>query len=90
MKVTLSFTLDDQQDRDILRQLKGLPKRSRSRMIRDALRAYTGHSGVSLADIYQVVNRIERKLASGIVTQGPATEPEIEEPPDAVAALDSL
>lgn len=90
MKVTLSFTLDDTEDRDLLRWLEG--QENRSAAIREALRAYLGRGGVTLADVYQAVKDLERRLWSGsVVAAGRADAPgDPEEPPDLAAALDAL
>lgn len=99
-KVTISFTLDSTEDRDILRWLEA--QENRSAAIREALRASLGRGGVTLADVYQAVKDLERRLWSGSVVpagptgQGPSgrgqADPpdEPEEPPDLVTALDAL
>ena len=91
-KVTVSFTYDDEADKDIARWLNRLPKRKRSEAIRAALRDHLGRGGVTLGDVYQAVKALERKLGAGVViagTQGQDTDM-VEEPPDAAAALDAL
>ena len=90
--VTIPFTLDDQADRDIIAWLDRQPKRQRSAAIRDALHAYVSDR-VTLADVYQAVQELDRKLSSGaiFVGGGGASDPEdAEEPPDVAAALDNL
>lgn len=89
MKVTVSFTLDSDADRDLLRQLNAMPRGERSKAIRQALRAHLGHAGVSLGDIYEAVRALERRIQGGAVaiTAPPAT---FDEPPEAAAALDEL
>jgi hypothetical protein len=92
-KVTSSFTLDDQSDRDILTWLDRLPKRKKSEAIREVLRAHLRGRGVTLSDIYQAVREIDRKLASGAVIVGTGEVDDAmdtNEPPDVAAALDSL
>jgi hypothetical protein len=90
--VTVSFTLDDQADREVVRWLARLPKRQKSAAIREALRAHLQGQGITLGDIYQLVREIDRKLSSGTVVAGAidASEVDIDEPPDVAAALDSL
>ena len=90
--VTVSFALDDQQDRDLLRWLDSLPKRGKSEAIRDALRAHLGRGGITLGDVYQAVKELERKLQNGAsVAHTPALPADVpEEPPDVAEALDKL
>lgn len=90
MKVTVSFTLDDVEDRDILRWLEA--QENRSAAVRRALRAYLGRGEVTLADVYQAVRDLERRLRAGaVVCASPVNPPEeLEEPPDLAAALDAL
>jgi len=84
-KVTISFTLDPDEDRDLIRWLESLPKRGRSRAIREALRAAQG--GITLGDIYNTLKAIERKLAKVDLV---ANESSSDEPPEAAAALERL
>ncbi len=91
--VTVSFTLDDQADREIVQWLACLPKRQKSAAIREALRGHLQGQGVTLSDIYQAVQEIDRKLATGAVVfgggdGGDATD--ADEPPDVAMALDNL
>jgi hypothetical protein len=90
--VTVSFTLDPTEDRDLLRWLEKLPRGQKSAAIRAMLRAGLGQGGVTLGDVYQAVKTLERKIQVGaVVTEGPAVDPDWpEEPPAAVAALDEL
>jgi hypothetical protein len=91
-KVTISFTLDSERDRQILRYLGGLPKGEKSAAIREALTAHLGGGDVTLGDVYQAVKDIERKLAEGIVlTQtGISSQGIADEPVDVAANLDAL
>jgi metal-responsive CopG/Arc/MetJ family transcriptional regulator len=84
-KVTVSFTLDSEQDRDLARWLDGLPKRGRSEAIRDALRAHLGQGSITLGDIYAAIMELKRQIA----TQSDHI-PTNEEPPDLAAVLDNL
>jgi Arc/MetJ-type ribon-helix-helix transcriptional regulator len=90
--VTVSFTVDSEKDRDLVRWLDGLPRRKRSEAIREALRAYLGRWGVTLGDVYQAVKALERKLSTGVVVASGSLldRDEPDAPPDVLAALDSL
>ena len=92
MKITVSFTLDSVRDADILRWLRGLPKRRRSGAIREALREHISTGGVSLGDVYQAIRDLEWKLehATVKVRRGAEERGEWDEPPEAAAALDAL
>ena len=91
-KVTISFTLDSERDRRILRHLEGLPRGEKSAAIREALTTHLGGGGVTLGDVYRAVKDIERKLAEGIVlTQtGISAQGIADEPVDVAANLDAL
>jgi hypothetical protein len=91
-KVTISFTLESERDRQILRYLEGLPKGRKSAAIREALDAYLGSAGVTLTDVYRVLMDIERRLAEGIVLTQSDTTPQkfTDEPVDVAANLDAL
>jgi hypothetical protein len=91
-KVVVSFAVDSEKDRDIVRWLDGLPRRKRSEAIREALRGHLGRGAVTLGDVYQAVKNLGRKLEAGAVVLGgasPSSE-EWDEPPEAAAALDAL
>ena len=91
---TVTFKLDTEADRDLVRWLDGLPKRKRSEAIRGALRDSLGRGGVTIGDVYQIVKALERKLQAGAVAVAPApaagSDEQEEAPPDVLAALDSL
>ena len=91
-KVTVSFTLDGEADRDLVHWLDRLPKGKRSEAVREALREHLGRGGVTLGDVYQAVKDLERKLQAGAVVAcaAPVQEDDWDEPPDAAAALDAL
>ena len=72
-RVVMSFALDSQKDRRILRYLEGLPRGEKSQAIRDALDAHLGGGGVTLGDVYQAVKDLERKLGSGSVLAQPGS-----------------
>jgi hypothetical protein len=90
--VTVCFTVDGDEDRDLVRWLDGVPKRKRSEAIRRTLRAGLDHGGVTLGDVYQVVKGLERKLQNGAVVSSSQREPVDgwDEPSEAAAALDAL
>jgi hypothetical protein len=91
-KITVSFAVDSDKDGDLVRWLDGVPRGKRSEAIREALRAHLGRGGVTLADVYQAVKALERKVGSGVVvtsTDLPG-QGEPDAPPDVLAALDSL
>lgn len=89
MKTTIAFTLDTEEDRDILRWLER--QRNRSAAIREALRRHVS-GGVTLGDVYQAVKDLERKLRSGMVVAASSSDDgeDWEEPPEVVAALEAL
>ena len=91
-KLTISFSIDDQADRDIVRWIQTLPKRERSASIRAAIRGYTnGRQDVTLGDVYQAIQNLKAdiKTRSFTALAGAPTEwPD--EPTDAAAALDKL
>jgi hypothetical protein len=90
--VTVCFTVDGDEDRDLVRWLDGVPKRKRSEAIRRTLRAGLDRGGVTLGDVYQAVKGLEHKLQNGVVTVSPegASCSDYDEPPEAAAALDAL
>jgi hypothetical protein len=89
-KVTITISLDADEDRDLLRWLGR--QENRSAAVREALRARAS-GGITLGDVYQAVKAVERLIRSGVVVTGAPAEDngEIwEEPPDIAAALDAL
>ncbi len=87
-KSVVSFVLDEEQDRDLLRWLHSLPKGARSEAIREALRAHLGHSGITLGDIYQAILDLKR---GGLVLSAQGNDaPASDEPLDVAATLDNL
>lgn len=90
-KVTITFSLDAEEDKGLLDWLER--QENRSAVIRDALRArLTG--GVTLGDVYQAVKDLERKLDRKLqavaVTVQDAPDDDWNEPPDVAAVLDAL
>ena len=94
-RVVMSFALDNQKDKRILRYLEELPRGEKSKAIRDALHAHLGSGGVTLGDVYQAVKDLERKLGSGSVlvqagSVGDVSQTLADEPADVAASLDGL
>lgn len=85
---TVTFVLDTERDRDIVRWLEA--QENKSAAIREAIREHQGRSTVTLADVYEAV----LELRQGHWVLGPETEvgepANDEEPPDVAAALDGL
>jgi beta-glucosidase/6-phospho-beta-glucosidase/beta-galactosidase len=89
-KTTITVSFDVEADRDILRWLNR--QENRSAAVRDALREHIARGSITLGDVYRAVKDLERKLQAGaILAAVPAyPEDEIEEDPEAAAALDRL
>jgi hypothetical protein len=88
--VTVSFTVDEQCDRDLMAWLEAQPVGRRSAAIRAAIRAQVSPSRVDLTDVYQAVVALDRKLARGVRLTGEDAGEEEETPPDVLATLDNL
>ena len=87
-KVTISFTLDDNKDKRLLRWLESLPKRGRSEAIREVLTAHLGQSGITLQDIYEAVMDLKR---SGLaVASQDDSGPQSDVPADVLDNLSKL
>ena len=87
-KVTVSFSLDSEKDRDLVHWLSNLPNRGRSEAIRDVLRSHLSHSDVTLGDIYEAIMDLKRQ---GIVTASHSDNALTDnEPPDVAETLDNL
>jgi hypothetical protein len=85
---TITFVLDTVRDRDILHWLEG--PQNKSAAIREAIRAHLGHSGITLADVYEAIQNLKRGgWMPGAGAQAKAVA-DNDEPPDVAAALDSL
>lgn len=88
-KITVTISLDSEDDRDLLAWLGR--QENRSLAVREALRAHLA-GGVTLGDVYQALRDLERKLRAGgrlaVETTGPDTT--ADEPPEAAAALEAL
>jgi predicted transcriptional regulator len=91
--VTVSFTLDDEADRAVLKWLACQHRRHKSAAIRSALHTYLSSQDVTLGEIYDAVRDVERKLDSkaGFWTDTVVEDTtDMDEPPDAAAALENL
>lgn len=87
-KLFVSFSLDAEGDRDLLRWLDA--QENKSAAIRGALREHLGR-GVTLGDVYQAVQDLARKVQAGtVVVCGEPGAPDVDEPAEAAAALDRL
>jgi len=85
-----TFTFDDEEYPALARWLDNLPKRGKSKAIREALSSYLAHD-VSLSDVYQAVLALERKIGQGVILSSGGNHNEVsEEPEDIAAALDGL
>jgi hypothetical protein len=85
---TITFVLDSERDRDILRWLAN--QENKSAAIREAVRMRLRHNGISLSDIYEAILDLQRRnwISSSAVQVSDISSKE--EPPDVAAALDSL
>ena len=85
---TITFVLDTERDRDILRWLEG--QANKSAAIREAIRANLGRGDITLAHVYEAIQDLKR--CDWVAA--PETQVHIStvsaEPPDVAAALDSL
>lgn len=90
-KVVVSLVLNAQKDADIIRWLDA-QEGSKSEAIRKAIRAHLGRQGITLADVYQAIKEMDRKLARGVVvaTEDATTGDLPDEPADLAATLDNL
>jgi hypothetical protein len=91
--VTVSFTMDDHEDRAVLQWLECQPRRQKSVAIRKALHVYISSQSVTLGEIYDAVRNIERKLDSKArfwTDTVVEDKTDLDEPPDAAAALENL
>ena len=89
MKTTVTISLDVDDDRDVLSWMERQDNRSKA--VRDVIREHI-KGGVSLGDVYQAVQRIERKIEAGAVVTSLSSDDgdDTDEPPEAAAALDAL
>lgn len=88
-KRTETFTFDDTEYPALARWLDNLPKRGKSKAVREALSSYLAHD-VSLGDVYQAVKELERKVGQGVILSNGNHKEASDEPEDVAAALDNL
>ena len=87
-KITVTFSLDSERDKRILRWLEGLPKRKKSEAIREALAAHLGQNGITLQDVYEAVMDLKR---SGLaVASQDDSRPQSDVPADVLDNLSNL
>jgi len=84
-----TFTFDDEEYPALARWLDNLPKRGKSKAIREALSGYLAHD-VSLSDVYQAVRDLERRIGSGTILSNGNHREASDEPEDIASALDNL
>lgn len=90
-KTVVSFTLDSERDRDLVRWLER--QENRSLAIREAIREHLERGSITIADVYEAVKNLERKLQARAVIMAGNSSPagdDWDEPPEAVAALEAL
>lgn len=87
--MTISFTLDNERDHDLVAWLRSQGSRGRSAAIRDTLRqGLAGSRPLTVSDIRQVVRS---ELAGHVVrSDGPDVDLQSPEPEQAAANLDDL
>ena len=85
---TITFVVDRERDRDILRWLE--EQENKSAAIRAAIRAHLGRSGITLADVYEAIQDLKRGAWLAVPNAQAPAEVDNDEPPDVAAALDSL
>ncbi len=85
---TITFVLDTERDRDILRWLEG--HENKSAAIREAIRARLGALDITLADIYEAIQDLKHGTWTPIDEDHTPDFGDSGEPPDVAAALDNL
>jgi len=85
---TITFVLDTERDRDILRWLQG--QENKSAAIREAIRAHLDDGVVTLADVYEAVLDLRRSTRMAMPEDQAGGVVGSDEPPDVAEALDSL
>lgn len=87
-KVHISFTLDTEKDKRLVRWLDNLPKRGKSEAIREALAAHLGRNAFTLADIYEAIQDLKR-CGVAVVSQD-NSKPQSDVPADVLENLGKL
>ena len=91
--VVMPISFDSERDRRLLEYLNRLPKGKWSETVREILRAHLSIGGdVTLGDVYRAVQDLKRELRTRTIAVGAGCGEtvEVEEPPEAAAALDQL
>jgi hypothetical protein len=87
-KQTVTFVVDAERDRDILRWLGSQDNKSAA--IREAIRAHIGRTSITLADVFEAIQDLRRRSWTLTPDGRPHSAASSDEPPDVAAALDSL
>lgn len=85
-KMTVTFSLDTERDKRLVRWLDNLPEGGRSAAIREALAAHLGQNGVTLRDIYEAIQELRQV---GVAVRAQADEPQVV-PADVLENLSKL
>jgi hypothetical protein len=86
-KVHVSFTLDTEEDKRLVRWLDGLPKGQKSEAIREALANHLSQNGITLRDIYEAIQDLKR---GGLVVTQESGGPQSDVPADVLDNLANL
>jgi hypothetical protein len=87
-KQTVTFVVDTERDRDILRWLGS--QGNKSAAIREAIRTYLERGGITLTDVYEAIQDLKRGSWVPVSDTQPHNLAGSDEPPDVAAALDNL
>jgi len=87
-KQTVTFVVDTERDRDILRWLGSQDNKSAA--IRGAIREHLGRGGITLTDVYEAIQDLKRGGWTSASHAQPDNVEDSDEPPDIAAALDNL
>ncbi len=87
-KQTITFVVDTERDRDILRWLGSQDNKSAA--IREAIRAHLGRGGITLTDVYEAIQDLRRSGRLSVADTQPCNLESSDEPPDVAASLDNL
>ena len=87
-KQTITFVVDTERDRDILRWLGS--KDNKSAAIREAIRVHLGRGAITLTDVYEAIQDLKRGNWAPASSARPLNMADGNEPPDVAAALNNL
>ena len=85
---TITFVLDSDRDRDVLRWLEAQPNKSAA--IRAAIRGRIEQGDVTLGDIYAAIQDLKSRSWAQVPDAQEGDTATGDEPPDVAATLDSL